>query len=357
LLFNFFYQKHKILKENIRLVQVTHPTLGRKVALVQEPLLVLLNQFSSVYDLALEAIDSKADIKSIIVSHLSGTKLEYDAVYKSDKEWSLLPSFDYPENPSNCLVSGTGLTHKNSALNRQMMHQADKVGLTDSMKMYQWGIEGGQPSNGKIGTQPEWFYKGTGAVLKGHGQNLSVPAYANDGGEEPEVAGVYIVDKKGQPFRIGFTTGNEFSDHVMERKNYLYLAPSKLRNCSIGPELVIDPDFTNLEGTVSILRNREVLWSAEIHTGENNMAHSLANLEYHHFKYSDHRQPLKAHVHFFGADAFSFGGGVELATGDEMRVHWKDMGRPLINPIVIETKKEEFIKVKSIRGIAAQESL
>ena len=60
------------------------------------------------------------------------------------------------------------------------------------------------------------------------------------------------LDKNGQPIRIGFTTSNEFSDHVMEKKNYLYLAPSKLRNCSIGPELVIDQDFSHLKGTVSV---------------------------------------------------------------------------------------------------------
>jgi hypothetical protein len=87
------------------------------------------------------------------------------------------------------------------------------------------------------------------------------------------------------------------------------------------------------------------------------MAHSLANLEYHHFKYSDHRQPLQAHVHFFGADAFSFGSGVELKTGDEMQVYWEGMGRPLTNPIAIETKKEELIEVKSIQGIASRVSL
>src|SRR3990170_3872813 len=111
------------MKENIRLVQVVHSRLGRKVALVQEPSLVLLNHVSSVYDLALEAIDSKADIKSIIESHLSDSKLEYDVIYEGGHEWSLLPSFDCPENAFSCLVSGTGLTHKNSALNRQMMHQ------------------------------------------------------------------------------------------------------------------------------------------------------------------------------------------------------------------------------------------
>jgi hypothetical protein len=336
------------MKESIRLVQLSHPISGRKVAVVREPSLVLLSHFTSVYDLAFEAIANKTSMEDIIDRYLSGSQLEYDPVYKNETDWTFLPSFDWPENPFGCMVSGTGLTHKNSALNRQMMHQADAGNLTDSMKMYQWGLEGGQPAKGTIGKQPEWFYKGTGAALKAHGQTLTVPAYANDGGEEPEVAGIYIIDTEGQPYRVGFTTGNEFSDHVMERQNYLYLAPSKLRNCAIGPELVIDPDFTAIEGTVQIVREGKTIWSAPVNTGEKNMAHSLANLEYHHFKYTDHRQPKQAHVHFFGADAFSFGAGVQLVTGDETHVHWKGMGRALINPVHVAEKNEKLVAVKSI---------
>jgi hypothetical protein len=336
------------MKENIRLVQLSHPTLGRKVAVVQEPSLVLLNNIASVYDLALNAIDSKKSVQAVIETHIADVTLAYDAVYEGADEWQLLPAFDCPHNSFGCLVSGTGLTHKNSALNRQMMHQAEAANVSDSMKMYKWGLEGGRPAEGTIGTQPEWFYKGTGDILKAHGQPLLVPAYANDGGEEPEVAGAYLIDRQGQPYRIGFTTGNEFSDHVMERKNYLYLAPSKLRNCAIGPELVIDDHFTDLKGTVQVLRNKQVLWSADIQTGEKNMAHSLANLEYHHFKYDAHRLPLQAHVHFFGADAFSFGAGIALQQGDSMMVHWKGLGRPLVNPIVIREKKETLIAIKSL---------
>lgn len=332
----------------MRLVQIKHPGFGRKVALVREPSLVLLDQISSVYDLATAAIYSRMGMKSMVEKYLSDSILNYDTIYDGKNEWTLLPCFDSPQNVFMCLVSGTGLTHKNSALNRQMMHQAKDENLTDSMKMYQWGVEGGQAVNGTIGVQPEWFYKGTGAILKGHKETLVVPAYACDGGEEPEVAGVYLIDNNGQPVRIGFTTGNEFSDHIMERKNYLYLAPSKLRNCAIGPELVIDMKFTDIEGIVKVNRDKNELWSAAIHTGEKNMAHSLANLEYHHFKYLDHRQPLQAHIHFFGADAFSFGSGIKLETGDEMQVHWNGMGRPLINTIHIETGKEEFVNVSTI---------
>ncbi len=44
-------------------------------------------------------------------------------------------------------------------------------------------------SEGYIGTPPEWFYKGTGTILRAHGEPLDVPAYAEDGGEEGEIAG------------------------------------------------------------------------------------------------------------------------------------------------------------------------
>jgi len=57
---------------------------------------------------------------------------------------------------------------------------------------------------------------------------------------------------------------------------------------------------------VNIRRNNQEIWSKDIKTSKNNMAHSLENLEYHHFKYANHYLRLQAHVHFFGTDAFSF---------------------------------------------------
>jgi len=333
--------------ETTRLVQLQHQGT-RAVALVREPELILLKDISSVYDLAITAINTGTSLIELIASLLSEKKLKYDDVHGGWSNWKLLPSFDHPRTPLFCMVSGTGLTHKNSALNRQMMHTSAENKPTDSMVMYQWGVEGGTPAEGEIGVQPEWFYKGNGSVLKAHGEALEVPNFANDGGEEPELAGVYIIDKNGAPYRIGFTTGNEFSDHIMEKKNYLYLAPSKLRECAIGPELVIDADFSGIAGKVSVSRNGNQLWSSPVKTGEANMAHNLANLEYHHFKYPGHRIPLQAHVHFFGADAFSFGSQVQLQDGDEMQVEWGGMGRPLKNYLGVQAGKEELIRIKPI---------
>jgi hypothetical protein len=39
--------------------------------------------------------------------------------------------------------------------------------LTDSMRLFQWGLEGGKPPEGEISVQPEWFYKGNASFVQG----------------------------------------------------------------------------------------------------------------------------------------------------------------------------------------------
>ena len=322
---------------------------GRRAGRVEHDTIRLLDSHSSIYSLALEAIESGAPLAAVVERHATGNTLPYDPIYEGHSEWRILPSFDHPEEPARCLVSGTGLTHKASAENRAAMHQKAAAAITDSMRMYQLGLEGGTPLPGEIGVQPEWFYKGNGSVLRGHGETLTVPPFANDGGEEPEIAGVYVIGPDGQPYRVGLTVGNEFSDHKMERQNYLYLAPSKLRNCSVGPELVAgEYSFDYVAGTVSVRRNAEVVWQKDIFSGEKNMSHSLANLEYHHFKYDEHRRPGDVHIHFFGADAFSFGDGIALQSGDVTEVAFEGFGKPLRNKVEIAAEPEHFLAVKRL---------
>ena len=100
------------------------------------------------------------------------------------------------------------------------------------------GVEGGKPAAGTVGAQPEWFYKGDGSHVVGTGNALPSPDFALDGSEEPEIAGIYIIDEHGNPHRLGFCLANEFSDHIIERGNYLWLAHSKLRHAALGPELL-----------------------------------------------------------------------------------------------------------------------
>jgi hypothetical protein len=315
----------------IRVTQLQGPA-GRRLAIVQEPELLVLDGCPSVYELAQACIERNCPVIDVVNGLRIQQTLPYEDVYRNRADWKLLPAADHPAEPARCLVSGTGLTHMASAKNRQAMHGKPED-LTDSMRMYRWGVEGGKPAPGQIGVAPEWFYKGSGTCLRAHNQPLTVPGFAEDGGEEPEIAGVYVIDSGGVPRRIGFTQGNEFSDHEFERRNYLYLAGSKLRACSIGPELAIGAEFDSAPGTVSIERSGAPLWSRSICSGERTMSHSLANLEHHHFKFEAHRRPGDLHIHFFGADAFSYGEGLRLEEGDVMQVSFEGFGRPLRNPL------------------------
>jgi hypothetical protein len=292
-----------------------------------------LGTWDSVYGLVVSALASHDSLTDVVQRDTGGERVPYDAVYDGRSVWRLLVPIDHPIDPARCLVSGTGLTHLGSAENRNAMHGRGDSALTDSMKMFRAGLEGGKPGPGVVGTPPEWFYKGTGAILRTHGEPLDIPDFAEDGGEEAEIAGVYVIDGDGRPRRIGMTPGNEFSDHVFERANYLNLAASKLRSCAVGPELAVDPDFSSVTGRVAIERAGQAIWRREIASGAAEMCHSLANLEHHHFKFAPHRRPGDVHVHFFGAHSLSYADGMRLADGDVMVIQFDGFGRPLRNPV------------------------
>ena len=142
-----------------------------------------------------------------------------------------------------------------------------------------------------------------------------------------------VIGEDGLPYRVGYALGNEFSDHVMERRNYLYLAHSKLRYCAYGPELRVGELPRHLVGRSRIIRDAEVLWEKEFLSGEDNMCHSLANLEYHHFKYAQFLRPGDVHVHYFGTATLSFADGVRTRPGDRFQISLEAFGAPLENTI------------------------
>jgi hypothetical protein len=317
----------------IHLVQLTNGS-SRRVAMVEEPRLRCIAGASSVYELLGMLSKTGGTFSEMVRHHATGELLEYDPIYRGESDWKLLPPIDVPGEPQRCMVSGTGLTHMGSARDRQAMHSVEAASVTDSMRMFSWGVEGGRPEDGKIGIAPEWFYKGDGSIVRAHLEPLTTPDYAEDGGEEAEVAGIYYIASDGTPQRVGLCTGDEFSDHKFEKRNYLNLAGSKLRNCSLGPELVVGASFQAISGRISIERKGATLWEKAIETGEENMCHSLANMEHHHFKFDAHRQPGTIHIHFYGAHSLSFGDGIELAQSDWVTVSFEGLGRPLRNPIV-----------------------
>ncbi|MEN2787234.1 AraD1 family protein [Sphingomonas qilianensis] len=249
---------------------------------------------------------------------------------------TLLAPIDHPDS-AHLLMTGTGLTHLGSAEGRDKMHRAIDAAATqtDSMKMFLMGVEGGKPADGAVGAQPEWFYKGDGTALIAPGEALPSPDFALDAGEEPEIAGIYLIDAAGAPVRIGFALANEFSDHVTERGNYLWLAHSKLRPAALGPELLIGDLPASVEGTSRIVRGGETIWQKPFVSGEANMSHSIANLEHHHFKYALFRRPGDVHVHFFGTATLSFSDDVRTQPGDVFEIAAAPFRLPVSNPIAV----------------------
>jgi hypothetical protein len=292
----------------------------------------LVGSFESTYALAKAASTAAEPLDAFAMSQAHDAGLAYAPLLA---ERRLLPPLTHPD-PARCLVSGTGLTHYGSAAARDHMHRklaSDVDSLSDSMQMFKWGVDGGRPIGPEPGAQPEWFYKGDGDCVVGCGQDLPSPGFALDGGEEPEIVGLYLIAPDGSPQRLGFAIGNEFSDHITERKNYLYLAHSKLRPCAVGPELRTGPPLAHMEGMSRIRRADRVLWERPFLTGESNMCHTLANLEYHHFKYAAHRRPGDVHLHFFGTATLSFADGIAAVPGDVFEVDLPALGAPLRNPL------------------------
>ncbi len=316
----------------MNIVQIVDEKNKRRVGLVDGGTIILLKRVSRTLDLAAIAISEGKKLGSAARDLASTSVTDYAAALK---ERRVLAPVDHPD-PAHCLITGTGLTHLGSASARDKMHQklaGEAEELTDSLKMFKMGLEGGKPDKGKAGVQPEWFYKGDGGFLVGPGQPLPKPSFALDGGEEPEIAGLYVIDSKGRPVRLGFALGNEYSDHVTERQNYLLLAHSKLRHCAVGPELRTGTLPTHVEGTSRIYRKGEVIWEKPFLSGEGNMSHSIANLEYHHFKYDGFRRPGDLHIHFFGTSTLSIADGIKPQSGDEFEISAPAFGAPLRNPM------------------------
>jgi hypothetical protein len=313
----------------MRLAQIVDDNGKRALAVTARGESRLVKGARSTLELARQAIAESVSLRKLIADRGVGKPVD---LRRALKERRVLTPINH-KDPAHVFVSGTGLTHLGSAEGRDQMHRdlADPAKLTDSMRMFKLGLEGGKPRRGDTGAQPEWFYKGDGSILVAPERDLKSPSFALDGGEEPEIVGVYLIDEGGAPVRIGFALGNEFSDHVTERENYLWLAHSKLRPASVGPELLVGDLPADIQGVSRIRRGKEVIWERPFLSGEQNMAHSIANLEAHHFKYGLFRRPGDVHIHFFGTATLSFSANLHTEKGDIFEIESEPFGLPLRN--------------------------
>lgn len=327
----------------MNLIQFFDSRGERAVAAVEGGVARTVNGASSVYDLAIAAMSGQGGLAALIAARGLGETVDRQTILA---EGRMLSPIDHPD-PAHLYVTGTGLTHLGSAATRDAMHKSNGTktddSLTDSMKMFRMGLEGGKPANGLKGVQPEWFYKGNGYSVINPSHPIPSPGFALDAGEEPEIAGIYVIDQNGQPRRLGFALANEFSDHVTERINYLFLAHSKLRACSFGPELRLGHLPRHIEGMSRIYRDGKVLWEKPFLSGEDNMSHTIDNLEYHHFKYDLFRNPGDVHVHCFGTATLSFADGIVTKPDDVFEIEEAQFGAALRNPIRVETERPVIV--------------
>jgi hypothetical protein len=328
------------------LIQYTSTAGERRVGILNGDAVAPLSGHATTLDLAQAAIAAGVGMAALAEADAGSPDESYEAIARDGR---LLAPLDHPD-PAHCYVTGTGLTHLGSADTRDAMHKkigGDVETLSDSMKMFRMGVEGGKPAPGATGVQPEWFYKGDGSIVRAGGQALDMPEFSLDGGEEPEIAGLYVVGADGQPCRLGFALGNEFSDHVTERQNYLYLAHSKLRNCALGPALLVGSLPAHVKGVSRIVdAGGKVRWEKPFVSGEQNMSHTIANLEYHHFKYGLFARPGDVHIHFFGTATLSFADNVRVQAGESFEIASPQFGPALRNRL--EVRASAFTGVKTL---------
>ena len=197
----------------------------------------------------------------------------------------------------------------------------------------------GGRATGEIGIAPEWFYKGDGSRCALPFEPLEIPGHAEDGGEEAEIAGVYLIAEDGTPFASAWRWATSFPT-TNSRSATTSILPAR----SCAPAALGRSWWLALSLPTSVARS---VWSArerrfgtrQIASGEENMCHSLANMEHHHFKFAGHRQPGSVHVHFFGADALSFGEGVVLRKVILPRSGLKVLGA---HCVIQSTKKQSY---------------
>ena len=133
----------------LRLLQHRAADGSRSVILAEDDTAHFLEGVGSVRELALRAIAAGDTLEAAARACGMGASVDIAAELAAGR---LLAPIDH-EDPAHLLMTGTGLTHLGSAEGRDKMHKAAAAGenVTDSMRMFLEGLEGGKPSDGAVG--------------------------------------------------------------------------------------------------------------------------------------------------------------------------------------------------------------
>lgn len=326
----------------MRLIQFVDRQGKRGVAAIGKTGARVVAGAATVYGLAREALAADATLAATVGRRPRGEAFDLSLALR---EGRLLPPVDHPD-PAHLKISGTGLTHlgwQDRAEFAAALAANDPP--TDAQRLLRLGLEDGRPEGGRLGARPEWFFKGDGAALVAPGAPIVVSDRSLAVGDEPEIAGLYIIAYDGTPHRLGFALGNEVTDHGLQRRNPIYNGHAKLCPCSLGPELLLGDLPREVKGVARILRDEEVLWQKPFRTGEAAMLHSIANLERHCFGQARLNRPGDVHVHYFGTATFSFQDGIVPRDGDRFSIEAEIFALPLENPLRVEAAAVPEVRI------------
>ncbi len=136
------------------------------------------------------------------------------------------------------------------------------------MRMFRMGLEGGKPTDGEIGVQPEWFYKGDGSCLVGPGEPADL-ARLRAGRGRGAGARRHLSDRPGRHAVPSRLLPVERVLRPRDRARQLPVARhSKLRQASLGPELLVGALPDHVEGTSRIRRDDELVFDKPFLSGE-----------------------------------------------------------------------------------------
>jgi hypothetical protein len=115
-----------------RLIQIKKGSV-RRVRLVDEPHVRLLDGCSSTYELAQIAIGVLKKLSEVAHQRRQSDKLDCELIYTGRSEWQMLPAID-PLQVSSLLPY----------LRHWITMHATVTEDLDRMKMFPWGVEGGR---------------------------------------------------------------------------------------------------------------------------------------------------------------------------------------------------------------------
>ena len=178
-----------------------------------------------------------------------------------------------------------------------------------------------------------WRYRGDGRSLAGPGIVLTVPEFALDGSERPEIAGLYLIAADRTPVRIGFVLGNRFHDHAAARTHRHFPAQLSPRPTALGPEVLLRALPHEIIVTSRLLRDGVVERERRFGAGDAHLPHPIAELERRRFEGGIVGRPGDVLVHFFvgaGGDAAE---AVRAQPDDALEATATGFTLPMRNPI------------------------